>query len=260
MMYDPPGYLWALTLVGVIAFPALTCLVLFRGAESAGLGRARAVLLTAAAAVVLGGWFAASAAIAAAGSYHTQLGKQVPWLAIAPVGVLVALLAMSRIPTVARALSAPGMMSRVILPHMFRVDGLVFLIAMGLGHLPALFAIPAGLGDIAVGIAAPGVARRLARGVGHRNALWFNALGITDLTVAMGLGGLTVFKVINVTPVSDALGELPLALIPTAAVPLLLALHIVSIRQLLRASRAPQRASSAVLTPAVSMASQSLRT
>jgi hypothetical protein len=259
-MYDLPGYLWALTLAGVIGIPALTCFVLLRGAESAGLGRARAALLTAAAVIVLGGWFATSAAIAASGHYHTQLGKQVPWLAIAPVGVLVALLAMSRIPTVARSLSAPDMMSRLILPHMFRVDGLVLLIMMFLGHLPAVFALPAGLGDIAVGFAAPGVARRLARGDGHRRALWFNALGITDLVVALGLGGLTGFKIINVTPVSDAISELPLALIPTAAVPLLLALHIVSTRQLLRASRAPQQDSNAVLTSPVSMASQSLRT
>jgi len=36
-----------------------------------------------------------------------------------------------------------------------------FLIMMALGHLPALFALPAGLGGIAAGMAAPLVAYNL---------------------------------------------------------------------------------------------------
>jgi hypothetical protein len=176
------------------------------------------------------------------GGYHTQLGKQPPWLPITTVGVLVALLVAARIPVVARALAAPDMLSRLMLPHAFRVAGLAFLITMGLGYLPALFALPAGLGDIAVGIAAPSVARRLAQGTGYRRALWFNALGIVDLVVALSLGGLIGFQIIHVTPAGDALTQLPLALIPTAAVPLLLALHIVSVRQLTSLVRTSQRA------------------
>lgn len=236
-MDDIPSYLWALSLAGVIAIPALTCVVLYRGADRAGLA-----LLAGVAAVVLGGWFAASAAFAAAGTYRAQLGQGLPWLAIAAGGVLVALLVMSRLPAVARALSAPGMVSGLALPHMFRVLGLAFLITMALGHLPALFAVPAGLGDIAVGLAAPGVARRLAAGTGQRRALWFNALGITDLVVALILGGLTGYQIVHVTPVNTAITELPLVMIPTAVVPLLLALHIVSISQLRRARRTPQAA------------------
>ena len=38
-MYDPPGYLWAITIAGIIAIPAATCLVLYGGAVRAGLGR-----------------------------------------------------------------------------------------------------------------------------------------------------------------------------------------------------------------------------
>ena len=71
---------------------------------------------------------------------------------------------------------------------------------MALGHLPALFALPAGLGDITTGLAAPLVARRLTRGDGRRGAWWFNAFGITDLVVALTLGALTGFRLINVTP------------------------------------------------------------
>lgn len=50
-------------------------------------------------------------------------------------------------PVVARALTAPGMASRLVGP--FRVAGVVFLSYLALGHLPALFALPAGPGDIA---------------------------------------------------------------------------------------------------------------
>ena len=181
-MYDPPGYLWALTIAGMIAIPAATCLVLYSGAVRAGLSRRRAVLLAGGAAVVLGGWFTASAVVAGHGWYHARLGHGVPWLPVAVAGFLVLLLALRRIPVVARALTAPGMASRLELPHTFRVvEGTAFLLIMFLGHLPALFALPAGLGDIAAGIAAPLVAFRLAQGTGRRAALWFNAFGMTDL-------------------------------------------------------------------------------
>jgi hypothetical protein len=234
-MYDPPGYLWAIAIAGITAIPALTCAVLYGGAERAGLGRRRAALLAGGAAVVFGGWFTASAVIAGNGWYHTRLGHGVPWLPVAVVGFLGTLLALGRIPVVARALAAPGMVSRLMYPHSFRVAGVVFLLTMALGHLPALLALPAGLGDIAAGIAAPGVARRLAQGTGRRAALWFNAFGITDLVVALTLGALTGYQLLNVTPSGEPISELPLALIPTAAVPLLFALHITSVFALLRA-------------------------
>ncbi len=239
-MYDPPGFLWAITIAGIIAIPAATCVVLYGGAVRAGLSRRRAALLAGGAAAVLGSWFTASAVIAGHGWYHARLGHGVPWLPVAVVGFLGLLLALRRIPEVARALAAPGMVSRLDLPHTFRViEGSAFLATMFLGHLPALFALPAGLGDIAAGIAAPLVARRLAQGTGRRAALWFTGFGMTDLVNALTLGALTGFALINVTPSGAPISELPLALIPTAAVPLLLALHITSVSALRRAQRAP---------------------
>ena len=103
-MYDPPAYLWAITIAGPTAIAALTCIVLYGGAERAGLGRRRAALLAGAAAVLLGGWFSATAVIADHGWYHT-----LPWFPVAVAGFLGTLLALSRIPVVARALTAPGL-------------------------------------------------------------------------------------------------------------------------------------------------------
>ena len=240
-MYDPPGYLWAITIAGITAIPAATSLVLYGRAVRAGLGQRRAALLAGGAAVVLGGWFTASAVIAGHGWYHARLGHGVPWLPVASVGFLGLLLVLRRIPVVARALAAPGTVSRLELPHSFRVaEGTAFLLIMALGHLPALFALPAGLGDIAAGIAAPLVALRLAQGTGRRAALWFNAFGMTDLVVALTLGALTGFQLINVTPSGAPISQLPLALIPTAAVPLLFALHIMSVSALVKAPRTPR--------------------
>ena len=251
-MYDPPGYLWAIIIAGITAIPAATCVVLYGGAVRAGLGRASAALLAGGAAVVLGGWFTASAVIAGHGWYHTRLGHGVPWMPVAVIGFFGLLLALRRVPVVARALAAPGMASRLELPHSFRAaEGTAFLILMGLGHLPALFALPAGLGDIAAGIAAPLVATGLARGGGRRAALWHNAFGMTDLVVALTLGTLTGFQLVNVTPSGSLISELPIALIPTAAVPLLFALHVTSVSALARAPRTP-RPATAQLTAAAS--------
>jgi len=257
-MYDPPGYLWAITITGITAIPAATSLVLYGRAVRAGLGRRRAALLAGGAAAVLGGWFTASAVIAGHGWYHARLGHGVPWLPVAAAGFLGLLLALRRIPVVARALAAPGTVSRLELPHSFRVaGGAAFLAIMALGHLPALFALPAGLGDIAAGIAAPLAARRLAQGTGRRAAVWFNAFGLTDLVTALTLGALTGFGLLNITPSSAPITELPLALIPTATVPLLFALHITSLVALARAPRPAPSAAGPLIsgaTPRVAVA------
>jgi hypothetical protein len=250
-MYEPPGYLWVMAIAGIIAILAATCVVLYGGAVRAGLGRHRAGLLTGGAAVVLGGWFTASAVIAGHGWYHTRLGHGVPWMPVAVVGFLGLLLALRRIPVVARALAAPGMTSRLELPHSFRaVDGVAFLLIMALGHLPALFALPAGLGDIAAGIAAPLVARKLAQGTGRRAALWFNAFGMTDLVVALTLGAVTAYQLIHLTPSGAPISELPLAVVPTVGVPLLFAVHITSVTGLVKARRTPEPVTATPLTAA----------
>ncbi len=250
-MYDPPVYLWTIIITGITAIPLAACFVLYNGAKRAGLSQARAALLAGGAALVLGGWFTASAVIAGHGWYHARLGHGVPWMPVAVAGFLGTLLALARIPVVARALRAPGMLSRLELPHSFRaIEGSAFLAIMALGHLPALFALPAGLGDVAAGIAAPLAARALARGGGRRAGLWFNAFGLTDLVVALTLGTLTGFQLVNVTPSGAPISELPLALIPTAAVPLLFALHVTSVPALLRIPRTSRPAASKTIAVA----------
>ena len=230
-MYDLPIYVWALVLTGAIGIPAATSAVLYRGAIAAGVGRRAATAVAATSAAVLGGWIVVSGLLAGAGVYSQDPGEAMPWFLVAVAGTLITLLLATRIPIVSRILADPGTPARLALPHTLRVTGLAFLIAMAQGHLPAAFALPAGLGDIAIGVAAPFVARQLASGTGRAGAVRFNVLGILDLVVA-GIMGFLLLGLIEVTPSTEALTLLPLALIPTAAVPLTVALHIVSLRRL----------------------------
>jgi hypothetical protein len=235
-VYNLPIYVWALVLAGAIGIPAASCAVFYRGALAAGVGRRAATTLTATAATVLGGWIVVSALLARSGVYLQDPGEVVPWFLVAVAGTLIVLLLATRIPIFSRVLAEPGTPARLALPHTLRVVGVLFLIVMAQGHLPAAFALPAGLGDIAIGLSAPFVARRLARGTGRAGALRFNVLGILDLIVAGSIGFL-LFRVVEVTPSTAPLFVLPLALIPTVPVPLALALHIVSLRRLRTATK-----------------------
>src|SRR5215207_5817944 len=247
-MYALPSYVWALVLAGAIGIPAATCAVLYRGAVAAGVGH-RAATVVATAAAVLGGWLVLSGLLAGAGVYSQDPGEGVPWFLVVFTATLIALLLATRIALVSRILADPGMPARLALPHTLRVVGVLFLIVMALGHLPAAFALPAGLGDIAIGVAAPFVARRLARGNGHTGAVRFNVLGILDLVVAVSIAFL-LFEFVEVTPSTAPLRLLPLALIPTTAVPLAVALHIVPLRQLRTAARSREDRSAHVLPTA----------
>ena len=238
-MYNLPIYVWALVLTGAIGIPAATSAVLYRGAIAAGLGRRAATTITATTVAVLGGWLLVSGLLARAGVYRQETGETVPWFLVAVGGTLITLLLATRIPLMSRILADPGIPARLTLPHSLRVVGVLFLIVMALGHLPAAFAMSAGLGDIAIGVAAPFVALQLARGTGRAGAVVFNVLGILDLVVAGALGFL-LFRLVEVTPSTAPLFVLPLALIPTVAVPLAITLHIVSLLRLRTASKAEE--------------------
>jgi hypothetical protein len=229
-MYHPPGYVWVAILIGPIAFIAAASAMLYGGAMRAGLRQRTALLVAAGTVIVPGGWLAISAVIAGRGWYDNA-NSGPPVLPIATLGALTAFVALSQLPAVRQAATAPGMLSRLIVPQAVRWTGLGPLLYLALGHLPALFALPATLGDIATGIAAPFVARRLANGADPREGIWFNAFGIADLVVSSIIGAIAGYSLVKVTPAAD-LSALPIALVPTAVVPMLLALHVISLRGL----------------------------
>ena len=121
--------------------------------------------------------------------------------------------------------------------QLYRTLGIVFLLLYAGGHLPALFALPAGLGDILVGILAPLVAASFARSPeasARRVRLW-NLLGIADLVIAVTIGFLTSpspFQIASFDRPSELVAMFPLSLIPVFAVPLSILLHIASLQKL----------------------------
>jgi len=226
-----------LVFVGVVGLPAATAAVLYNGALAVGLGRRTAVRVAATTGGGWAAWIVVSGLLGAAGAYRQEADAAQPWIGVAFAGALVVALLATRVPVVSRILADPATPARLAVPQVLRVVGVVFLIALAQGTLPAIFALPAGLGDLAIGVSALVVARRLASGAGgsRRGAVWFNVLGIVDLVVAVGIGfmaGLGPLNVLDVTPSTAPLGLLPLVLIPTTAVPLAVALHVVSLRQL----------------------------
>jgi hypothetical protein len=112
----------------------------------------------------------------------------------------------------------------------WRVIGVVFVILEARGVLPAIFALPAGYGDMAIGATASYVAWKLAI-PGHRNSfiLW-QALGIADLVTAVSLGTTAPLLSPHSIPMA-AMTVLPLSLVPTFLVPLFLILHLICIAQ-----------------------------
>ncbi|MEQ7006717.1 hypothetical protein ABN028_10955 [Actinopolymorpha sp. B17G11] len=251
-MYDLPGYVWAMTLGGVIGILLTTSYVLYRGGVEIGLSRTKAIGVGLASYVLLGGWLVASGLLAWSGAYLQGSGDVRPWLGLAAVSVLAGVLLAGRIPLVSRILAHPGTLSLLVLPNVFRIFGSTFLTVMALGHLPAVFALPAGLGDIAAGAAAPFLAWRLARG-DRRGAVSFHLFGILDLAVALAIGylaGLGPVQLIHVAPSTEALGMLPLVLVPTVAVPLIIGLHVLSLTRLHAMARAEVRHASEPLPAA----------
>jgi hypothetical protein len=235
-----PIYVWAMVLVGVIGTTSTICVMLWRGAPTAGVNRDTATRVAAAAGIVWGAWVLASALLATADVYRFQPTNAAPWIAVAMIVPLAAALLSTRIPVVSRILDQPDALWRLTVPQFFRPVGVTFLVAMALGYLPAVFAIPAGLGDIAIGVEAVFVARNLRRGVVDRRTGWFNVLGLADLVVALAIGvtaapGLA--RLLVVSPSTQAISLLPLVLIPTTIVPLAVALHVLSLRKLRAAAQ-----------------------
>lgn len=121
--------------------------------------------------------------------------------------------------------------------QIYRVFGVIFLLLYFAGMLPGAFALPAGIGDIAVGLAAAVVAYLYA--TGYRRAclavLIWNVLGIADLVLAVAAGFLSSpgpFHVLARDHPNTMITAFPLVLIPTFAVPLSILLHLASLRVL----------------------------
>src|SRR5678815_4016387 len=116
--------------------------------------------------------------------------------------------------------------------HVWRVvPGVAFLVLHAQGALPWGFAVPGGIGDVAVGVVAP-LAAWLGTKVDSRSALAgyvaLTVLGIVDLA--------NVVRAALILSLHDPasmhlLRQLPLGLLPTFAVPITFAAHALALHR-----------------------------
>jgi hypothetical protein len=177
-------------------------------------------------AVPLLAWLALTWTIAPTGVF--QVFPVLPLAIVLPVAVgLVLLMRSRRIATLLDAMP----LSWLVGLQVYRVFGGAFLVQLALGNLSAAFALPAGTGDVLVGVLALPVAFYLARyqGSGRAIAVGWNVLGILDLAVAITLGFLASTGRLGGVPRPLVY---PLVMVPAFGVPLSLILHGLSLWQL----------------------------
>jgi hypothetical protein len=197
--------------------------------------RTRALLASAA---ILLGWLAVAIGISAAGVYHvTSAGiPTIQYGILLPI--LIGTLLIFRSEATKRIIDAVPQ-EWIVGVQLYRALGVIFLILYATGKLPRLFAWPAGVGDIAIGLLAPVVAFAYARTPRDAAGLvraW-NVFGILDLVVAVATGFLTapsLLQPIEVQPNSEMMSVLPMVLIPVYLVPLSIVLHLASLAKLHR--------------------------
>jgi hypothetical protein len=120
----------------------------------------------------------------------------------------------------------------------YRVLGVAMAIAAFRQVVPALFGLPAGFGDLFIGVTAPLAAAGWVSGsrVGKGVFVLWNVLGLLDLLTALStalLAGFTASGPVTMAPMR----LYPLSLVPAFGVPLAFILHLTGLAQYWYASR-----------------------
>ncbi|WBB48712.1 hypothetical protein O3597_27195 [Verrucosispora sp. WMMA2044] len=185
-------------------------------------------------AIVAVGWFCAALAASALGAFRTPPGDPPVALALAaglpPLTVLVLAGCSSRFRAWARSLE----LRFLTLLQTWRVAGLAFLALAAVDALPAGFALPAGLGDVAIGLTAPLMAAFVVDRANRIFVVW-TALGIADLILAVTLGVLysaSPAGLLRADLDTGLMSTLPMSLVPAFGVPITLVAHLLSLIRL----------------------------
>lgn len=186
-------------------------------------------------------WLALIVMLGFQGVFHRPVGEP-PWPTLLAIVIppAIFLLLLQRQAFVSQVLAIDPVWLAAV--HGLRILGAGFLVAYAFGHLPGIFAFPAGWGDILVALLAPFVAVILARNPDFLRSKWlwrFHALGMLDFLGAIGSGLLARVLIGADYPLvsTTALSQFPLLLIPCFAVPLWICLHIAAFRQIAEARR-----------------------
>jgi hypothetical protein len=180
-------------------------------------------------------WLGLVLKLGATGAFVTA-GEPPVRLLAAVLGPVTAFLIAYRVSSAVREFALTADLRFITAAQGWRAGGFTFLALNAYGILPAYFAWPAGVGDMAIGVTAvwmlAGLARKPGFGASRAFALW-NVLGILDLVVAVTAGAAVPLLFSNAAGVgsTDAMAYLPLVLIPAFFVPGFLILHAIALVQ-----------------------------
>jgi hypothetical protein len=203
--------------------------------------------------LVLFGWLAVALFLASLGIFRTAANQAVPYIGLAiGVPIVIGALCMRGSKQV-REIIAAVPQNWLVAFQFYRVIGVTFLILHAAGQIPGVFALPAGYGDLFVGLTALLVGNAYARNHAKRDqfvTLW-NWVGIADLVVAVATGFLSSpgrFQLFSLDAPNLLIGSFPLVMIPIYAVPLSIVLHIASLTKVRSAHRPITREVGTALT------------
>jgi hypothetical protein len=186
--------------------------------------------------LALGLWLLLIVSLGAAGAFITRAGTPPLPIAIGVAAPLLLFFGGLRLSPSFREFVLTLDLRLIAGMQAWRWAGLGFLSLYAHDVLPAFFALPAGLGDMAIGVTAPWIILGLVQRPDFAASAAFfrwNVLGILDLVVALTLG--TVGAALSTGApgeISTApMATLPLLLIPVYLVPLFLMLHITALMQ-----------------------------
>jgi hypothetical protein len=229
-----PNYLLPYVLSGTLAVVAAVLFGLSKALKLAGWparDRRPAVWIGA---VLLVTWFFAALLSSWLGLYRGAQMPTIQYGVLIPIIVGVALFLRWR--AFKRVIEAVPQ-AWIVGVQVYRALGLIFLVLYASGRLPGVFAWPAGVGDILVGLLAPAIgiayAHRSSNATGWLRA--WNLFGIADLIVALATGFLTSpsrLQMFALGAPNELISAFPLAMIPVFLVPLPILLHFASLEKL----------------------------
>jgi hypothetical protein len=181
---------------------------------------------------LLAGWLAAAMILTLQGAY-TATAASLPTIQYGIFLPIIAGVVFYRGSAFLREIVAAIPQSWLIGIQFYRTLGVNFLLLFSAALLPGMFALPAGIGDIIVGLGALMIVWTYRNGTPpDRLVRGWNAFGIADLAVAVGTGFMSSPSALQVAAFdlpNQMITEVPLALVPVFAVPLSILLHLASL-------------------------------
>ena len=183
------------------------------------------------------GWLLLSLVLGSSGVFQTSHSTLFPAIALGiAVPILVGVLLLRHSHTLNSAIESVPL-PWLVGVQLYRAFGFIFLALYAIGKLPAEFAIPAGVGDVLVGITAPVVGYLCFKGYRWSclAVLGWNVVGIADLVIAVTFGFLSspsLFQAFAIDAPNELITAFPLVLVPVFAVPLSILLHLATLKRL----------------------------